>query len=174
MTASTPAPRPAALRTCSYSGGWRASCRSTSVTASSTGGCAETRGLRSWSGRTSGGSRAETCLSSRTSSLRTCRLYRWLSPLEVWFLLHPGSGMPSCWSNRSSRPVREHVGRGGLVRDPEVHAATIRRTAEAFTAFGFGAADVARAGVSPDGGPETRSTRCGSCAAPRPPSRKSA
>ncbi len=42
----------------------------------------------------------------------------------------------------------EHVGRGGLVRDPDVHAATIRRTAEAFTAFGFGAADVARAGVA--------------------------
>ena len=42
----------------------------------------------------------------------------------------------------------EHVGRGGLVRDPEVHAATIRRTAEAFTAFGFGATDVARAGVA--------------------------
>ena len=42
----------------------------------------------------------------------------------------------------------EHVGRGGLVRDPGVHAAAIRRTAEAFTVFGFGAAGLTRAGVA--------------------------
>ena len=42
----------------------------------------------------------------------------------------------------------EHVGRGGLVRDPEVHAATIRRVAESFRDLDFGAADVTRAGVA--------------------------
>ncbi len=41
----------------------------------------------------------------------------------------------------------ELVGRGGLVRDPGVHAAVIRRVADFFEALGFGAAGVARASV---------------------------
>jgi 23S rRNA (cytidine1920-2'-O)/16S rRNA (cytidine1409-2'-O)-methyltransferase len=41
----------------------------------------------------------------------------------------------------------ELVGRGGLVRDPEVHAAVIQRVAEFFDALGFGAVSVARAPV---------------------------
>src|SRR5215210_1760670 len=41
----------------------------------------------------------------------------------------------------------ELVGRGGVVRDPEVHAAVIRRAAEFFGALGFGSVDVARAPV---------------------------
>ena len=41
----------------------------------------------------------------------------------------------------------ELVGRGGLVRDPWVHEAVIRRVAEFFTSLGFGAADVTRAPV---------------------------
>ena len=39
----------------------------------------------------------------------------------------------------------EHVGRGGLVRDPEVHGAVIRRVAESFGSLGFGAVGVTRA-----------------------------
>jgi 23S rRNA (cytidine1920-2'-O)/16S rRNA (cytidine1409-2'-O)-methyltransferase len=39
----------------------------------------------------------------------------------------------------------ELVGRGGLVRDPEVHGAVIRRVARFFAALDFGAAGVARA-----------------------------
>jgi 23S rRNA (cytidine1920-2'-O)/16S rRNA (cytidine1409-2'-O)-methyltransferase len=41
----------------------------------------------------------------------------------------------------------ELVGRGGLVRDPGVHAAVIRRVADFFEALGFGAVGVARAPV---------------------------
>jgi 23S rRNA (cytidine1920-2'-O)/16S rRNA (cytidine1409-2'-O)-methyltransferase len=41
----------------------------------------------------------------------------------------------------------ELVGRGGLVRDPEVHAAVIRRVAGFFEPLGFGAVGVARAQV---------------------------
>jgi 23S rRNA (cytidine1920-2'-O)/16S rRNA (cytidine1409-2'-O)-methyltransferase len=41
----------------------------------------------------------------------------------------------------------ERVGRGGLVRDPEVHAAVIRRVAGFFAALGFGAVGVMRAPV---------------------------
>jgi len=41
----------------------------------------------------------------------------------------------------------ELVGRGGVVRDPGVHEAVIRRVAECFDALGFGAVDVARAPV---------------------------
>jgi 23S rRNA (cytidine1920-2'-O)/16S rRNA (cytidine1409-2'-O)-methyltransferase len=41
----------------------------------------------------------------------------------------------------------ELVGRGGLVRDPEVHAAVIRRVAGFFEALEFGAVGVARAPV---------------------------
>jgi 23S rRNA (cytidine1920-2'-O)/16S rRNA (cytidine1409-2'-O)-methyltransferase len=41
----------------------------------------------------------------------------------------------------------ELVGRGGLVRDPEVHAAVIRRVADFFESLGFGAVGVARAPV---------------------------
>jgi len=41
----------------------------------------------------------------------------------------------------------ELVGRGGVVRDPEVHAAVIRRAAEFFGALDFGSVDVARAPV---------------------------
>lgn len=40
------------------------------------------------------------------------------------------------------------VGRGGLVRDPEVHAAVIRRVADSFAPLGFGAVSVARAAVA--------------------------
>ncbi len=40
------------------------------------------------------------------------------------------------------------VGRGGLVRDPEVHAAVIRRVADFFAPLGFGAVAVARAAVA--------------------------
>ena len=40
------------------------------------------------------------------------------------------------------------VGRGGLVRDPAVHAEVIKRVAEAFEALGFGAVGVARAAVA--------------------------
>jgi 23S rRNA (cytidine1920-2'-O)/16S rRNA (cytidine1409-2'-O)-methyltransferase len=40
------------------------------------------------------------------------------------------------------------VGRGGLVRDPEVHGAVIRRVADFFAARGFGAVGVARAAVA--------------------------
>src|SRR3712207_9538588 len=39
----------------------------------------------------------------------------------------------------------EHVGRGGLVRDPEVHRAVIRRVAGFFYTLGFGAVGAARA-----------------------------
>ncbi len=42
----------------------------------------------------------------------------------------------------------ELVGRGGLVRDAEVHAAVIRRIAGFFEALGFGAAGVTRAPVA--------------------------
>ena len=42
----------------------------------------------------------------------------------------------------------EAVGRGGLVRDPEVHAAAIRRVAGFFEGKGFGAVDVARSSVA--------------------------
>jgi 23S rRNA (cytidine1920-2'-O)/16S rRNA (cytidine1409-2'-O)-methyltransferase len=41
----------------------------------------------------------------------------------------------------------EVVGRGGLVRDPEVHAAVIRRVAEFFEVLGFAAVGVTRAPV---------------------------
>ena len=40
------------------------------------------------------------------------------------------------------------VGRGGLVRDPGVHEAVIRRVADSFAPFGFGAVSVARAAVA--------------------------
>lgn len=40
------------------------------------------------------------------------------------------------------------VGRGGLVRDPGVHAAVIRRVADFFDSQGFGAVGVARAAVA--------------------------
>ncbi len=42
----------------------------------------------------------------------------------------------------------ELVGRGGLVRDPEVHAAVIRRVARFFADLGFGAHSVTRAPVA--------------------------
>jgi len=42
----------------------------------------------------------------------------------------------------------ELVGRGGLVRDPEVHAAVIRRVAGYFEALGFGAVGVSRARIA--------------------------
>ena len=42
----------------------------------------------------------------------------------------------------------EAVGRGGLVGDPEVHAAVIRRVADFFADRGFGAMGVARAAVA--------------------------
>lgn len=42
----------------------------------------------------------------------------------------------------------DQVGRGGLVRDPEVHFAVIRSVAEAFAGLGFGAVGVARAAVA--------------------------
>ncbi|HEV8225214.1 MAG TPA: hypothetical protein VGP74_08130, partial [Rubrobacteraceae bacterium] len=42
----------------------------------------------------------------------------------------------------------ELVGRGGLVRDPQVHAAVIRRVAGFFEELGFGALGVARAPVA--------------------------
>ena len=42
----------------------------------------------------------------------------------------------------------EAVGRGGLVRDPEVHAAVILDVAESFEKFAFGAVGVARGAVA--------------------------
>ena len=42
----------------------------------------------------------------------------------------------------------EHVGRGGLVRDPVVRAAVVRGVAGAFASFGFGAVDVTRSPVA--------------------------
>lgn len=42
----------------------------------------------------------------------------------------------------------DQVGRGGLVRDPEVHGAVIRNTAESFASLGFGATNVTRAPVA--------------------------
>jgi 23S rRNA (cytidine1920-2'-O)/16S rRNA (cytidine1409-2'-O)-methyltransferase len=42
----------------------------------------------------------------------------------------------------------EAVGRGGLVRDPEVHAAVILAVAEFFATLGFGAVGVARGAVA--------------------------
>jgi 23S rRNA (cytidine1920-2'-O)/16S rRNA (cytidine1409-2'-O)-methyltransferase len=42
----------------------------------------------------------------------------------------------------------EHVGRGGLVRDPEVRAGVIRGVMEAFESLGFGAVDVTRSPVA--------------------------
>ena len=42
----------------------------------------------------------------------------------------------------------EKVGRGGLVRDPEVHVAVIREVVESFATLGFGAIDVTRAPVA--------------------------
>lgn len=42
----------------------------------------------------------------------------------------------------------EHVARGGLVRDPVVHALTIRRVVEAFAALSFGAVDVTRSPIA--------------------------
>jgi len=41
----------------------------------------------------------------------------------------------------------EQVGRGGLVRDVAVHAAVVRKVAEAFETLSFGAVDVARSPV---------------------------
>ena len=41
----------------------------------------------------------------------------------------------------------EQVGRGGLVRDPAVHAAVVREVASSFEALGFGAAGLTRATV---------------------------
>jgi len=41
----------------------------------------------------------------------------------------------------------EQVGRGGLVRDPEVHAAVISETAQSFAALGFGSIAVTKAPV---------------------------
>ena len=41
-----------------------------------------------------------------------------------------------------------HVGRGGLVRDPVVHAEVIERVAESFERLDFGAVGVARAAVA--------------------------
>lgn len=42
----------------------------------------------------------------------------------------------------------EKVGRGGLVRDPEVHAAVIQEVVESFATLGFGAVDVTRSPVA--------------------------
>ena len=42
----------------------------------------------------------------------------------------------------------EHVGRGGLVRDPAVRAATVRKVAGEFEHLGFGALDVTRSPVA--------------------------
>ncbi len=42
----------------------------------------------------------------------------------------------------------KRVGRGGLVRDPAVHAAVVRGVAEAFEPIGFGAVNVARSPVA--------------------------
>lgn len=42
----------------------------------------------------------------------------------------------------------EHVGRGGLVRDPAVRAAAVRGVAEAFESSGFGAVDVTHSPVT--------------------------
>src|SRR5215210_8217399 len=42
----------------------------------------------------------------------------------------------------------EHVGRGGLVRDPAVRAAAVRGVAEAFESSGFGAVDVTHSPVA--------------------------
>ena len=42
----------------------------------------------------------------------------------------------------------EKVGRGGLVSDPEVHVAVIKRVIEAFAGLGFGAVGVMRAPVA--------------------------
>ena len=42
----------------------------------------------------------------------------------------------------------EHVGRGGLVRNPEVRAAVLRDVTEAFESIGFGAVDVTRSPVA--------------------------
>ncbi len=42
----------------------------------------------------------------------------------------------------------DQVGRGGLVRDPEVHAAVIKRVAKSFASLGFGATGVTRAAVA--------------------------
>ena len=42
----------------------------------------------------------------------------------------------------------EHVGRGGLVRDPAVRAAVVRAVIEAFESLGFGAVDVTRSPVA--------------------------
>ena len=56
----------------------------------------------------------------------------------------------------------ELVGRGGLVRDPQVHAAVIRDVAGFFEELGFGALGV-RAPRSPGAGQGTRSTRCTWC-----------
>ncbi len=42
----------------------------------------------------------------------------------------------------------EHVGRGGLVRDPAVRAAVVRGVIEAFEPLGFGAVDVTRSPVA--------------------------
>jgi 23S rRNA (cytidine1920-2'-O)/16S rRNA (cytidine1409-2'-O)-methyltransferase len=43
---------------------------------------------------------------------------------------------------------REQVGRGGLVRETEVHAEVIQRAADHFDSHGFGAVDVMRASVA--------------------------
>ena len=42
----------------------------------------------------------------------------------------------------------EHVGRGGLVRNPAVRAAAVRGVAEAFESLGFGAVDVTQSPVA--------------------------
>lgn len=42
----------------------------------------------------------------------------------------------------------EQVGRGGLVRDPEVHAAVIQHVAQSFADLGFGAVGIARAAIA--------------------------
>jgi 23S rRNA (cytidine1920-2'-O)/16S rRNA (cytidine1409-2'-O)-methyltransferase len=43
---------------------------------------------------------------------------------------------------------QEHVGRGGLVRDPAVRAAAVRGVTEAFESLGFGAVDVTHSPVA--------------------------
>jgi len=65
--------------------------------------------------------------------------------LESLFTTTPSLGEAVLLVKPQFEAGPEHVGRGGLVRDPEVHRDAIRRVARFFGTLGFGAVGVTRA-----------------------------